>query len=96
MTSACLYVLRPVIRFDRTSLMVGPNGSDKKARRVDRRNRSQDARRAADGSAPVADAFNRWLNDKLNSLYDPVLREPIPEDLLELIESYRADDESDK
>ena len=36
-----------------------------------------------------AGPFDRWLNEKLVLLYNPVLDEPIPEDLLKLIESHR-------
>jgi len=33
--------------------------------------------------------FDRWLNEKLVVLYNSVLDEPIPEDLLKLINSHR-------
>lgn len=46
------------------------------------------AGRDADGGVG-SDAFDRWLNEKLHQLYGSVLREPIPEDLLELIEIHK-------
>lgn len=33
--------------------------------------------------------FDRWLNEKLRIIYGPVLQEPIPEHLAELIEAHR-------
>jgi hypothetical protein len=36
---------------------------------------------------PQTDAvFDGWLTHHLSRLYDPVIREPIPEDLLKLLE----------
>jgi Anti-sigma factor NepR len=36
---------------------------------------------------PQNDAvFDGWLNHHLSQLYDPVIQEPIPEDLLKLLE----------
>jgi hypothetical protein len=36
-----------------------------------------------------ADAqFDSWLVDRLHRVYDPVLQEPLPEDLLRLVESF--------
>jgi Anti-sigma factor NepR len=36
-------------------------------------------------------ALDRWLNEKLRVLYGPVLSEPIPDDLAQLIELHRRD-----
>lgn len=38
-----------------------------------------------------AEAFDIWLQRGLHQLYDSVAKEPIPDDLLELIEQDRAD-----
>ena len=38
---------------------------------------------------PVAAAFDVWLNRSLHQLYDDVAREPIPDELLRLIEEDR-------
>lgn len=39
---------------------------------------------------PVAAAFDVWLNRSLHQLYDDVAREPIPDELLKLIEEDRG------
>jgi len=36
----------------------------------------------------VERGFDRWLNRQLHRLYDPVLAEPVPEDLLRLLERF--------
>jgi len=43
------------------------------------------ARRRADGR-PVDQAFDTWLQRELHQMYDKVAREPIPDDLLKLID----------
>ena len=40
---------------------------------------------------PSPAALDRWLNEKLRVLYGPVLSEPIPDDLAQLIELHRRD-----
>ncbi len=40
-------------------------------------------------SRPADAAFDLWLNRGLHKLYDEVAREPIPDDLLKLIEENR-------
>jgi hypothetical protein len=30
--------------------------------------------------------FDNWLSDQLKSLYDPVLEEPLPDDLMRMLE----------
>lgn len=40
-------------------------------------------------SRPVDAAFELWLQRGLHALYDGVAREPIPDDLLKLIEEDR-------
>jgi Anti-sigma factor NepR len=44
---------------------------------------------AEPGRSPAA--LDRWLNEKLRMLYGPVLSEPIPDDLAQLIELHRRD-----
>ncbi|UFN50587.1 hypothetical protein LPC08_08215 [Roseomonas sp. OT10] len=43
----------------------------------------------ASKSAPDA-AFNLWLQRGLHAIYDDVAREPVPEELLRLIEQDRS------
>jgi len=38
--------------------------------------------------AMVERGFDRWLNRQLHRLYDPVLAEPVPDDLLRLLEGF--------
>lgn len=35
------------------------------------------------------DSFDRWLDEGLHKLYDDVMKAPLPENLLALIESHR-------
>ncbi len=44
----------------------------------------------ADADAPSDAAFDVWLNRGLHQLYDDVAREPIPEELLRIIEADRS------
>lgn len=44
----------------------------------------------ADKDKPGTDAFNIWLNRGLHQLYDDVAQEPIPSELLRLIEEDRS------
>jgi hypothetical protein len=43
--------------------------------------------------APSKGAIDRWINEKLQMLYGPVLSEPIPEQLAQLIAKHRRDQE---
>ena len=45
---------------------------------------------ALDAGPAERGAFDNWLNQKLALLYGPVLREPIPDELVELIETHQA------
>ncbi len=38
---------------------------------------------------PDSSPFDRWVDYKLREIYDPVLNEPIPAQLLDLIEQHR-------
>lgn len=37
-------------------------------------------------SAPAIAAFDRWLNRELTQLYDSALAEPVPDELLRLLD----------
>lgn len=43
----------------------------------------------ATDAQPSEAAVDRWLNEKLQMLYGPVLSEPIPEQLAQLIAEHR-------
>jgi hypothetical protein len=47
----------------------------------------------APAKASSQGAIDRWLNEKLQMLYGPVLSEPIPEQLVQLIAEHRRDEE---
>jgi hypothetical protein len=47
----------------------------------------------APGVKPVSDAsFDRWLTGQMRKLYDEVLEESVPDDLVELVRSFDPDD----
>ena len=45
------------------------------------------------GCQPESDAFDLWLGASLREAFDAVTAEPIPEDLLQMIEEDRAERE---
>lgn len=47
-------------------------------------------RRGGKGRADVTNAFDVWLDRQLHQMFDRVAKEPIPEDLLRLIEGDRT------
>ena len=49
------------------------------------------ARRADGAKTEKAEAFDIWLQRGLHQLYDSVAKEPIPDDLLRLIEQDRTE-----
>jgi hypothetical protein len=55
--------------------------SDGREGRADKRTGAVTARGKPSGDA----VFDGWLNHHLSRLYDPVIQEPIPEDLLKLL-----------
>jgi hypothetical protein len=57
----------------------GAGGGDQRAGR----------RRGGRDNADVTDAFDVWLDRQLHQMFDRVAKEPIPEDLLRLIEGDR-------
>ena len=48
-------------------------------------------RRADGANTDKAEAFDIWLQRGLHQLYDSVAKEPIPDDLLRLIEEDRTE-----
>jgi hypothetical protein len=40
--------------------------------------------------APRVESFDRWLHEQLHDMYDAVAREPLPDDLMTLID-WRAE-----
>lgn len=68
-------------------------------RRGERTRRREPGARPADSGRPAPDRlkrppqFDNWLSQQLRSLYDPVLEEPLPEDLTRMLEesAKRAD-----
>jgi hypothetical protein len=52
---------------------------------------TQNERMRARDLEPSAAALDHWLNEKLRMLYGPVLSEPIPDDLAQLIERHRRE-----
>ena len=57
------------------------------------RGRSSALTESARKGKDLATPFDRWLNAKLSELYGPVLREPIPDELVKLIEAHRGSSE---
>ncbi|WP_034851955.1 NepR family anti-sigma factor [Inquilinus limosus] len=61
-------------------------------RRGERTRRREPGARPADSGRPAPDRlkrppqFDNWLSQQLRSLYDPVLEEPLPEDLMRMLE----------
>lgn len=51
----------------------------------------QPERRVANAKKGEAEAFDIWLQRGLHQLYDSVAKEPIPDELLNLIEKDRSD-----
>jgi hypothetical protein len=53
----------------------------------------QSKQNAADWLCAPADPFDIWLREQLREAYDDVCSEPIPEDILRLVEADRAERE---
>jgi hypothetical protein len=89
MNTASLFTSAFYLGVDR-SLMSGQKKNDNSRTSVGLYAAAGSAGRNPLQSAPNSTAaFDQWLNDKLNVLYSPVLGEPIPEDLVELIKAHR-------
>lgn len=43
-----------------------------------------------DKTEPLPNAFDLWLNRGLHELYDSIAQEPVPEELIRLIEEDRS------
>lgn len=55
-------------------------------------NPAEPRRRPPSGAASASvsqAAFDRWFDDQLRHMYDPVLDEPVPADLLDIVERHR-------
>jgi Anti-sigma factor NepR len=64
---------------------------------TDRRMSSMAGRKCVDGNgagsvgsdeAMVERGFDRWLNRQLHRIYDPVLGEPVPDEMLRLLDQF--------
>ncbi|TSD85208.1 hypothetical protein FFK22_028660 [Mycobacterium sp. KBS0706] len=61
-------------------------------RRGEKTRRREAGPRTADPGRPAPDRlkrppqFDNWLSQQLRSLYDPVLEEPLPDDLMRMLE----------
>ncbi|WP_342236063.1 NepR family anti-sigma factor [Inquilinus sp. OTU3971] len=61
-------------------------------RRGEKTRRREAGARPADPGRPAPDRlkrppqFDNWLSQQLRSLYDPVLEEPLPDDLMKMLE----------
>jgi hypothetical protein len=68
----------PVRRVEKMGIVLGSDGREGRANKT-----SEDA--TARGKPPSDPAFDGWLTHHLSRLYDPVIQEPIPEELLKLL-----------
>jgi len=51
------------------------------------RDRAETSAREKDMKAPAERPFDMWLHKQLHAMYDEIAAEPLPEDLINLIES---------
>lgn len=71
-------------------------------RRGEKTRRREAGARPADAERPVPDRlkrppqFDNWLSQQLRSLYDPVLEEPLPDDLMKMLEDGGKGDDQKK
>jgi len=66
-------------------------GRDASSRPPDRTGVPLSEGKAGEQASPEIDqAFDRWLTQGLHVLFDPVVDEPLPEDLLGIIEADRT------
>lgn len=86
MASACLQPPIFIYRSNRSSLVSYSSGGNP----MGSLSCACDSR---EGPAPMQEpstaAVDRWLNEKLQMLYGPVLSEPIPEQLAQMIADHR-------
>lgn len=62
-----------------------PPMNDKPSSKLPPRDKTK-AQNTADGSAKMNPAFDTWLEDKLHNMFDSVASEPLPQDLLKLLD----------
>ena len=84
MTIACERPPIFVLQLDRSSM-----GSGMAIRSATRGDDPDQDWELPTNAQPSQAAVNRWLNEKLQLLYGPVLSEPIPEQLAQLIADHR-------
>ena len=56
----------------------------KQFRMTDKKERSQG--KSSNKSRPTDSAFDRWLNRGLHELFDDVMKEPVPDELLKIVQ----------
>ncbi|WP_421999044.1 hypothetical protein [Reyranella sp.] len=68
--------------------------SDEKGKNPPRKAGSQEARQK--GKAPADRPFDMWLQKQLHAMYDEIAGEPLPNDLLDIIDrdAARSDDDA--
>lgn len=88
MTGACVYPLSFYFRVAR-SIMDDQKKDTKVPAHGWRVHVTEGGRSGRDRDEISLTPFDQWLNDKLIELYGPVLREPIPDDLIELLQAHR-------
>lgn len=47
-------------------------------------------------SSPTDSAFDKWLNRGLHELFDDVMKEPVPPELLKLLKTEKKEDDEKK
>ncbi len=62
---------------------------ERRSSRKDRTSRGERSITTVKADKTEQENFQRWVNDQLRKLYDPVLDEPIPESMLELLRKHR-------
>lgn len=92
MSSACIQPQIYIFGLEKSSRADFRGASGSKARTSACAANSQNDWTAPPKAASQA-AIDRWLNEKLQMLYGPVLSEPIPEQLVQLIAEHRRNPE---
>lgn len=62
---------------------------ERRSPRKDRTSRGERSITTVKADKTEQENFQRWVNDQLRKLYDPVLDEPIPDSMLELLRKHR-------
>jgi hypothetical protein len=89
MSIACLNPPGLFFRLDGSLMGGSKSANDKTGVTACHAALAQHERAGATDPEPSPAALDRWLNEKLRMLYGPVLSEPFPEDLAQLIEAHR-------